>query len=133
MTQKSMKIDHIAVYCKDLEKMRNFFTAYFGASSNEPYHNPRTGLRTYFLSFPGNDTKLEIMTRPGLTGQHTSQYSTGYVHLSFSVGGKEHVDRLTQQLSTAGYAVTDGPRTTGNGHYESCILGPEDIQIEIAE
>ena len=46
-----MKLDHFAMYVKDLEAAKTFFTQYFGASSNEMYHNPKTGLRTYFLSF----------------------------------------------------------------------------------
>ncbi len=35
-------------------------------------------------------------------------------------------------LPTApGYAVISGPRTTGDGYYESCILDLENNQIEI--
>lgn len=59
-----MKIDHMALYCKDLEGMRGFFEKYFQATSNDMYHNPHTNLRTYILSFPGGETRLELMTRP---------------------------------------------------------------------
>ena len=41
------------------------------------------------------------------------------------------VDRLTAELSAAGYEVVSGPRTTGDGYYESCVLGPEGNQVEI--
>ena len=34
-----MKIEHIALYVKDLETARNFFVKYLGAKSNEGYHN----------------------------------------------------------------------------------------------
>ena len=30
-----MKIDHIAMFVKDLEKAKAFFTKYFGAESND--------------------------------------------------------------------------------------------------
>ena len=53
--------------------------------------------------------------------------------ISFSVGGKEQVDRLTERLRADGYRVADGPRTTGDGYYESCIEGPEGNLIEISE
>ena len=46
-----MKIDHIALYVNELEEVKAFFVRFFGAVSNEMYHNPRTGLRTYILSF----------------------------------------------------------------------------------
>lgn len=70
-----MRIDHIAVYVKDLEKAKAFFTKYFGAKSNDMYHNPRTGLKTYFLSF-GDGSRLEIMSRPepwSVPKAHSSQ------------------------------------------------------------
>ena len=34
-----MKIEHIALYVKDLETARSFFVKYLGAKSNEGYHN----------------------------------------------------------------------------------------------
>jgi len=60
-----MKIEHIAMYVRDLEGMKEFYKTYFGAVSNEKYHNPRTGLSTYFLSF-SDGTRLELMHRPDI-------------------------------------------------------------------
>ncbi len=47
-----MKIEHIALYCRDLEGMKGFFEKYFQGVSNSIYHTPRTNLRTYILTFP---------------------------------------------------------------------------------
>ena len=126
-----MTIDHIALFCKDLERMRQFFIDYFDAVSNEQYHNPRTGLRTYFLTFPNDGARLELMQRPDTINADPSKPNIGFVHVSFAVSGKEAVDAKTIRLGDAGYQITSGPRTTGDGYYESCILGPEGIQIEI--
>lgn len=126
-----MRIDHAALFCEDLEGMRQFFLDHFGAQSNELYHNPKTGLRTYILTFPDGDARLEIMSRPDTVDIDPAQRNIGFVHLSFAVGSKEAVDDKTEELRSAGYAVTSGPRTTGDGYYESCILGPEGIQLEI--
>lgn len=57
---------------------------------------------------------------------------TGYIHIAFSVGSMENVDKLTRQLKADGYEVLSGPRTTGDGYYESCIIGIEGNQIEIS-
>ncbi|WP_328597174.1 VOC family protein [Enorma shizhengliae] len=46
-----MRIEHAALYVNDLEGARAFFETYFGAVPNDGYHNPKTGLRTYFLTF----------------------------------------------------------------------------------
>ncbi|MBQ6203192.1 MAG: VOC family protein [Prevotella sp.] len=128
-----MRIDHAALFCRDLEQMRQFFIDYFDARSNEQYHNPRTGLRTYILSFTEGSTRLELMQRPDVQDADPSQPAIGYVHLSFAVGSRKGVDLLTRRLAADGYTVTSGPRTTGDGYYESCILGPEGIQIELTE
>ena len=120
------------MYVKDLEGTKEFFMKFFDAKPNNMYHNPNTGLKTYFLSF-SDGSRLEIMTRPNITDTEKGLYQTGYIHLAFSVGSKEKVDQLTQQLKEAGYEVLSGPRTTGDGYYESCILGPEHNQIEIVE
>ena len=128
-----MRIDHIALFCRDLEAMRQFFLDYFEAVSNEQYHNPRTGLRTYILSFTEGSTRLELMQRPDVADADPSVAAIGFIHVSFAVGSKRGVDLLTRRLADDGYPVVSGPRTTGDGYYESCILGPEGIQIEVME
>ena len=44
-----MKIEHIAMFVNDLEKARDFFIKYLGATSNDGYNNKDTGFRSYFL------------------------------------------------------------------------------------
>ena len=127
----SIRIEHVALFCKDLEMMRQFFLQYFDTTSNELYHNPRTGLKTYILSFADGGARLELMQRPDTIEADPSKPNIGFIHVSFAVGSKDAVDAKTIELRDAGYQVTSGPRTTGDGYYESSILGPEGIQIEI--
>lgn len=127
-----MKIEHAALYTEDLERMRSFFIKYFEASSNELYHNPKTGFTSYFLSFQ-EGARLEIMNKPQIEKTGDALVRTGFIHLAFSVGSKEKVDVLTETLRKDGYEILSGPRTTGDGYYESLILGPERIQIEVTE
>lgn len=124
-----MRIEHAAAYVRDLEAARQFFETYFSASAGELYHNQKTGFRSYFLSF-GEGARLELMSRPDVT-EGQMQEQTGYAHLAFSIGSAEDVDTLTRKLKENGYAVISGPRITGDGYYESCILGPEGMKIEI--
>lgn len=127
-----MKIDHIALYVKDLEGTKDFFTKYFGGVPGEMYHNPTTGLKTYFISFD-DGTRLELMTRNEVVWQDFNPYRGGYIHLAFSLGSKAAVDTLTARLATDGYEILSGPRTTGDGYYESCIKAPENNIIELTE
>ncbi len=125
-----MKIEHIAIYVTDLEKTRTFFMKYFGAKSNDGYHNPKTNFRSYFLSFD-DGVRLEIMNKPEMSDLPKCLARTGYTHIAFSVGSKEKVDTLTAKLKADGYKIISGPRTTGDGYYESCVVVIEDNQIEI--
>ena len=125
-----MRIEHIAMYVNDLDAARNFFVRYFNAKSNEGYHNKTTDFCSYFLSFE-DGARLEIMKKPVMEDCQKTLSRTGYVHIAFSLGSKEAVDTLTDVLKHDGYDVISGPRTTGDGYYESCIMGFEGNQIEI--
>lgn len=125
-----MRIEHIALYVNDLEAARNFFMKYLGATSNDGYYNPKTNFRSYFLSFD-NGARLEIMNKPEMSDLPKDCARTGYTHIAFSVGSKEKVDDLTAALRADGYAIVNGPRTTGDGYYESCIVDIEQNQIEL--
>ena len=125
-----MKIEHIAMYVEDPEKARDFFIKYLGGRSNDGYHNKTTDFRSYFISFD-DGARLEIMNKPEMDDPQKTLNRTGYIHLAFSVGSREKVDELTAQLQQDGYEVVSGPRTTGDGYYESCIIGIEGNQIEI--
>ena len=125
-----MRIEHIALYVNDLESARRFFVKHFGATSNDGYHNPQTNFCSYFLSFD-NGARLEIMNKPNMSDLPKEINRTGYAHIAFSAGSQEKVDALTAELKADGYEVISGPRTTGDGYYESCIIALEGNQIEI--
>ena len=127
-----MHIEHIAMYVNDLENAKDFFVKYFNAKSNEGYHNKKTDFYSYFLSFE-DGARLEIMNRPQMNDDEKSLNRTGYIHIAFSLGSKKAVDELTEKMKNDGYTVISGPRTTGDGYYESCIVGIEGNQIEITE
>ena len=125
-----MRIEHIAMYVNDLEGARAFFEKYLGAEPGDMYHNVKTGFRSYFLTFD-DGARLEIMNKPKMEDPEKMLNRTGLIHIAFSVGSKEKVDGLTRQLENDGYEVVSGPRTTGDGYYESCVIGIEGNQIEI--
>ena len=125
-----MKIEHIALYVNDLENAKQFFIKYFGAEANDGYHNLRADFRSYFITFD-DGARLEIMTKPKMEDQAKVLARTGFAHIAFSVGSKERVDSLTAELKADGYEVISGPRTTGDGYYESCVVAVEGNQVEI--
>ena len=127
-----MKIEHIAMYVNDIEAAKDFFVKYLGGISNAGYHNPNTDFRSYFISFD-DGARLEIMNKPDMYETEKTLNRIGYIHIAFSAGSREKVDELTKCFKEDGYEVVSGPRITGDGYYESCIVGIEGNLIEITE
>lgn len=121
-------VDHVAIFVRNLEATREFYETYFGAKANQQDHNPRTGLRTYFLTFH-DGSRIEIMSRPDAGGT-VSDAQLGWNHVALSLGSKQAVDLMAQRLDDDGFTVSP-PRTTGDGYYEAVVLDTEGNQIEI--
>ena len=129
-----MKIDHIAIWVKDLERMKRFYEDYFQGSAGEKYHNPKKQFESYFISL-AEGCRLELMHNPNIPGKHreNNEQHLGLIHFAISVGSKEKVDQLTEKLRKDGIRVVGEPRTTGDGCYESVIIDPEGNRVEITE
>ena len=150
-----MKIEHVAIWVKNIDNVCEFYRKYFGGVVQPLYHNPTKQFTSRFITFD-DGARLEIMHRPdinvgtltesksnilGFGNVHTSvaaalnlrMFHVEQFHLAFSVGSKEKVDRLTQQMSDDGITIVGQPRTTGDGYYESVVLDPEGNRIEITE
>jgi lactoylglutathione lyase len=127
-----MRIEHVAIWTKNLEELRSFYETYFDAKPGEKYINSSKQFESYFLSF-SSGARLELMYTPSIPNSIKSVEAqfTGYIHIAFSVGAKERVDALTASLRAGGYHVVDGPRYTGDGYYESSVLDPDGNRIEI--
>ena len=124
-----MRIEHVALWTHDLERLRAFYELYFGAVASLRYENPRKQFSSYFLRFD-TGARVELMQRPALA-QRVDGPAVGYAHLAVAVGSEGGVDQLTARLARDGYAVLDGPRRTGDGYYESVVTDPDGNRIEI--
>ena len=127
-----MHIEHLAIWVKDIEAMKAFYCKYFHATANDQYINNKKQFRSYFLSFDGGP-RLELMQMPSVPDSKDDVYDQfiGLIHFAISLGSKEKVDAMTAQFRNDGFEVLDGPRTTGDGYYESVILDPEKNRIEL--
>lgn len=123
-----MKIEHVALWVNDLEASKEFYEKYFHAVAGDQYHNSKTKFSSYFLSFD-EGSRLELANKKHLSPNIAD--SLGYGHIALSVGDKAAVDAKTQELVDAGFPLLSGPRTTGDGYYESVIQDPEGNLVEI--
>lgn len=124
-----MRIEHLAIWVGDLETMKSWYCENLGMKAGERYHNPQKGFSSYFLSFE-SEARIELMHRSDVNPRGNSP-QIGYAHIALSMGSKEKVDEKTIEFKKKGIPVLDGPRTTGDGYYESVIQDPEGNLIEL--
>ncbi|KAJ4457799.1 putative lactoylglutathione lyase [Paratrimastix pyriformis] len=129
-----IEIDHLALWTADLDRSRRFYMTYFGATSNELYHNPRTNFKSYFLTFPGKKVRLEIMSRPNIAErpiQEDGREMYGLAHFAVTLHTEQAVNEMTERMRAEGVAVVGNPRRTGDGCYESVVLDPDGNRLEL--
>jgi lactoylglutathione lyase len=127
-----MRIEHVAIWSKEIEILKQFYESHFGATSNKKYTNKTGKFESYFLSFDSG-ARLELMRMSSIpeTSNDPHKQFTGLIHLAISVGSEEKIDELTNDLKKAGHEIIGDPRRTGDGYYESVVLDPEGNRIEI--
>jgi lactoylglutathione lyase len=126
------RIEHIALWTDDIERLAAFYARYLGAAIGSLYANPSKGYESRFLTFESG-ARLEIMRASVL---HLARFEPGVqrmglTHVAISLGAQARVDELTGELRDAGFAVLDGPRRTGDGYYESVVLDPDGNRLEL--
>ncbi|MPQ48976.1 glyoxalase/bleomycin resistance/extradiol dioxygenase family protein [Marinifilum sp. N1E240] len=129
-----MRIEHLAIWTRDLEAMKDFYTKYFNMQVSDKYHNPKKGFTSYFLSFEESSSRLELMHSINVSYAMCGRSSAlGLAHFAISLGSKQKVDELTERLRKDSYEIAGEPRTTGDGYYESVVLDCEGNCVEINE
>ena len=126
-----MHLSHVAIWTRDLERLRDFYSDLLGGTSTKRYENPRTGFSSYFICFGDEATRLELMSRPDVRGAETGGPRGGYAHVAFTLGSHADVDAAVLRLRSAGVAVTGEPRITGDGFYEAVIADPDGNPVEL--
>jgi len=129
-----MKIDHIAIWTKHIEKMRQFYETYFEGKPGEKYINPRKNFESYFIEFDGG-SRLELMEKLEVDSKLHDDVEDylGITHFAISTGSSTKVDQLTEQMRNDGHKIVGEPRMTGDGCYESVVLDPEGNKVEITD
>lgn len=125
------KIEHVAIWVKDLERMRDFYLKYFNVRSGIKYTNPKKKYSSYFIIFP-EATRLELMHRHDIQDMRRNESEFfGWAHIAISLGSKESVIAMTDKLRSDGWKIVGEPRTSGDGYFESVIMDPEGNRIEL--
>jgi lactoylglutathione lyase len=142
-----MRLEHIAIWTPDLQRLRTFYERYFDARANDLYRSrTRAGYSSHFMTLPDGGGRIELMTvadlasagstpeetRAGRSGDVPGVGGVGYAHLAISVGSRLAVEELTARMRADGVRVVSEPRETGDGYYEAVIADPDGNLVEIS-
>ncbi len=129
-----MNIDHIAIWTKDLERLKEYYIKYFDGKPNNKYVNSEKHFESYFLSF-SSGSRLELMQMPGIPDKiidKKDKQHIGLIHISFGVDSMDMVRNKAEELKDDGYTILRGPRKTGDGYFEFETLDPDNNRIEVS-
>lgn len=127
-----MRIEHVAIWTGDLERLKRFYSKYFNCKAGSKYRNESNDFESYFLSFD-NRTRLELMQMPSIPNNLNDPkiQCKGIIHIAISVGNKEKVVEITEKLRSDEYTIVSEPQTTCDGYFESCVLDSDGNRVEI--
>lgn len=125
----SVRIEHVALWARDIDHVAAFYVKYFGARVGERYRNPARGFASRFIEFT-TGARLEIMTRTGIDTRAAGE-QLGLAHVALAVVDRAAVDALAARFAAEGVAVLNGPRQTGDGYYECVVSDPEGNRVEV--
>ena len=128
-----INLEHIAIWTRQLEVLKDFYVKYFDGVPNEKYTNTQKQFESYFISFDSG-ARLELMRMPDIpenSNDTIQDQHLGIIHLAFGVESPDLVDRKAQELKEDGYVILSGPRKTGDGYYEFETLDPDNNRLEV--
>ncbi len=125
-----MKIDHIAIWCKDIEEMKDFYETYLLGESSQLLKGEDSSFQSYMLSFPKSDCKLKLMYKQEISEFHKDK-RFGLAHLSFKLDSESAVDDLTALIGNGGYQVYSNPRIDETNQYSSLVIDVEGNIIQL--
>jgi lactoylglutathione lyase len=128
-----MTLEHVAIWTDNLEKLKEYYTKYFGGISNEKYTNEKNQFQSYFLTFKSG-ARLEIMKMPNIPSNANDtiiKQHKGIIHLAFGVDTMKEVESKAKELQGDGFKILSGPRLTGDGYFEFETLDPDNNRLEV--
>jgi len=120
------KLLHTRMRVNDLAKTVKFYQEALGLKLSRQHTSPR-GAQLAFLQTPNSDEEIEICQLPN---SPAVQVQPDLMHLAFEV---DDLAAFAAHLAKKGFALSDGPTTTGSGSVIAFIDAPEGYEVELIQ
>jgi lactoylglutathione lyase len=121
------KLLHTRLRVNDIERSVRFYEQALGLTVSRRHTSPR-GAQLVFLATPNSDEEIELCQMPA--GAPAVQVQPDLMHLAFAV---DDLAAFAADLARKGFALSDGPTTTGSGSVIAFIDAPEGYEVELIQ
>lgn len=121
------KLLHTRYRVNDIERSVKFYQDALGLAVSRRHTSPR-GAQLVFLATPNSDEEIELCQMPA--GAEPVSVQADLTHLAFEV---DDLPAFAEELKAKGFALSDGPTTTGSGSLIAFIDAPEGYEVELIQ
>lgn len=121
------KLLHTRMRVNDIERSVAFYEKALGLKATRRHTSPR-GAQLVFLATPNSDEEIELCQMP--PGAEPVKVQPDLMHLAFEV---DDLKAFAADLAARGFALSDGPTTTGSGAVIAFIDAPEGYEVELIQ
>lgn len=121
------KLLHTRYRVNDLERSVKFYRDALGLTVSRRHTSPR-GAQLVFLATPNSAEEIELCQLPA--GAEPVEVQPDLTHLAFEV---DDLTAFAAGLKAKGFALSDGPTTTGSGSLIAFIDAPEGYEVELIQ
>ena len=121
------KLLHTRMRLNDLERSVKFYEQALGLKVTRRHTSPR-GAQLAFIATPNSEEEIELCQMP--PGAEPGKVQPDLMHLAFEV---DDLEKFAAGLKAKGFALSDGPTTTGSGSVIAFIDAPEGYEVELIQ
>ena len=121
------KLLHTRMRLNDLERSVKFYEQALGLKVTRRHTSPR-GAQLAFIATPNSEEEIELCQMP--PGAEPVKVQPDLMHQAFEV---EDLEKFAAELTTKGFALSDGPTKTGSGSVIAFIDAPEGYEVELIQ
>ena len=126
---KCLRVDHVGIACKDLDKSKAFYTEVLGLSCTGEETVLEQGVKTVFI--PCGETLLELLVditenNDGPIGKYIAKNGEGIQHLAIAV---DDIQAAIDEAIEKGAAMIDKAPRGGAGGMDIAFVHPKSVGI----
>ena len=122
-----MKIGHMAITVKDMEKSLDFYTRVMGLTKAFEFSNPENGNPWIVYLYLGSGQYIELFYDGEIENNWNSKLR-GFNHLAILV---DDCKKKCDEIKAAGYTIDKEPSQAIDKNWQCWLTDPDGIRIEI--